>query len=249
MLPWNDLESLERVLETHAGEIAVVLMEIFNSNGGGCIPRPGYLERVRELCTRHGVLLCFDEIITGFRTALGGAQSIVGVTPDLSIFGKAIAGGMPLAAIAGRRDVFELFRTNRVIGAGTFNAFPVAMAAGLATVRLLERDGGACYRVRERLQERLSAGLRAAAARHGHALLVQGMPGGFCSHFTTAATLWNHRDVASADAAKALRFRALLREQGVIQGLGNRWFISFAFSEADCDDTLERADRAFARLS
>jgi glutamate-1-semialdehyde 2,1-aminomutase len=248
LLPWNDIDALERVLEKYASEIAVVMMEVFNSNGGGCPPRPGYLERARELCLKHGVLLCFDEIITGFRTALGGAQSIVGVTPDLSIFGKAIAGGMPLAAIAGRRDVFEQFRTNRVIGAGTFNAFPVAMAAGLATVRLLARDGGAYYRARDRVQDRLTRGLRTAAARHGHSLLVQGMPGNFCTHFTPATTLWNHSDFALVDTAKAVRFRALLREEGVIQGLGSRWFVSFAFTEADCDETLERADRAFARL-
>jgi glutamate-1-semialdehyde 2,1-aminomutase len=249
MIPWNDVPALERTLASHGRQVAVVIMEVFNSNGGGCRPMPGYLEAVRRLCTQHDVLLCFDEIITGFRTSIGGAQSLTGVTPDLSIFGKAIAGGMPLAAIAGRTDIFEMFRTNRVIGAGTFNAFPVAMAAGLVSMRMLERDDGAIYARRDAVQARLETGLKAAAGAAGHSLMTQGLPGNFCTHFASAAALWTSAEVAAqADLQKAIRFRALLREEGVIQGLGNRWFVSFALTESDVDDTLARAARALHRL-
>lgn len=249
LIPWNDIRALERALDSYGADIAVVVMEVFNSNGGGSSPRPGYLEAVRELCTRHGVLLCFDEIITGFRTAIGGAQSIVGVTPDLSIFGKAIAGGMPLAAIAGRADIFDLFRQNKVIGAGTFNAFPVAMAAGLATMRMLERDGGAIYARRNRVQAILEEGLRSAAQAAGHPMITLGMPGNFCTHFASHDDFWNSAEIAAGtDLAKAIGFRALLREEGIIQGLGNRWFVSFALTEDDAEETVARAATALRRL-
>ena len=249
MIPWNDVAALERTLQRYADRIAVVIMEVFNSNGGGCRPRPGYVEAVRELCTRHKVLLCFDEIITGFRTSLGGAQQLVGVTPDITIFGKAIAGGMPLAAIAGRADIFSLFAQNRVVGAGTFNAFPVAMAAGIQTIRMLERDHGAVYQRRNQLQSRLETGLREGARAAGHALMTQGMPGNFCTHFGTQGAYWTSAEIAAdCDIPKAMRFRAALREEGVIQGLGNRWFVSFALTEADVEDTIARAARALKRI-
>lgn len=249
MIPWNDVAALERTLQRYADRVAVVIMEVFNSNGGGCRPKPGYVEAVRDLCTRHGVLLCFDEIITGFRTSIGGAQQLVGVTPDITIFGKAIAGGMPLAAIAGRADIFSLFAQNRVVGAGTFNAFPVAMAAGIATMRILERDGGAIYERRNRLQARLEAGLRDSARAAGHAMMTQGMPGNFCTHFGTRDAYWTSAEIASdCDVAKAIQFRAALRDEGVILGLGSRWFVSFALTELDVDDTIARAARALRRI-
>ena len=174
MIPWNDVDKLEQTLADYGDKIAVAIMEVFCSNGGCAQPKPGYLESVRELCDKYNVLLCFDEIITGFRTAIGGAQSIVGVTPDLTIFGKAIAGGMPLAAIAGRQDIFDQFRTNKVIGAGTFNAFPVSMASALATMAMLERDDGAIYRSRAVVQSTLQSGLQRAADEAGHDLLILG---------------------------------------------------------------------------
>ena len=249
LIPWNDPAALDEALERHGHEIAVVLMEVFNSNGGGCMPEPGYLEHVRAACNRHGVLLCFDEIITGFRTAIGGAQSLVDVMPDLTIFGKAIAGGMPLAAIAGRRDIFALFKQNKVIGAGTFKAFPVSLAACVKTMELLARDDARVYRDRAAVQERLVQGLQQAANDTGHPLLIHQMPGNFCSHFTAAPRCRNIGElVGAADQAKAVRFRALLREEGVLQGLGNRWFVSFALSAADAYETVERAHRALKRL-
>ena len=249
MIRWNDIDTLERTLASHADMIAVVVMEVFCSNGGCAQPRPGYLEAVRELCDRYNVLLCFDEIITGFRTAIGGAQSIVDVTPDLTIFGKAIAGGMPLAAIAGRQEIFDQFRTNKVIGAGTFNAFPVSMASALATIRMLERDNGAVYKDRARVQERLQLGLQNAADTAGHDMMILGMPGNFCTHFTAKKELWTQQDILEAsDLEKAMAFRRLLREEGIIQGLGNRWFVSFALSDGDVDDTIARATRALQRL-
>jgi glutamate-1-semialdehyde 2,1-aminomutase len=249
LIPWNDIGALKTLLENHADKIAVLIMEVFNSNGGGASPQPGYLETVQKLCRQYGVLLCFDEIITGFRTAIGGAQSIVGVTPDLTIFGKAIAGGMPLAAIAGRKEIFDLFRQNKVIGAGTFNAFPVSMAAGLATIRMLENGGSGIYERRNALQAKLEQGLRSVAHDAGHDLVTMGLPGNFCTHFTAREPMWTNAEIAAnADAQKAMRFRQALREESVIQGLGNRWFVSFALTEGDVEATIAAASRALRRI-
>ncbi len=249
LIPWNDIGALKTLLENHANKIAVLIMEVFNSNGGAASPKPGYLEDVQKLCRQYGVLLCFDEIITGFRTAIGGAQSIVGVTPDLTIFGKAIAGGMPLAAIAGRKDIFDLFKQNKVIGAGTFNAFPVSMAAGLATIRMLEKGGAKLYAHRNDLQARLEAGLREAARNADHDLVTLGMPGNFCTHFTAKEPMWTSAEIAAnADAGKAMRFRQGLREQGIIQGLGSRWFVSFALTDKDVEATVAGAAHAMERI-
>ncbi|HCP64515.1 MAG TPA: aspartate aminotransferase family protein [Hyphomonadaceae bacterium] len=249
LIPWNDIGALKTLLENHGDKIAVLIMEVFNSNGGGASPKPGYLEAVQNLCRQYGVLLCFDEIITGFRTAIGGAQSIVGVTPDLTIFGKAIAGGMPLAAIAGRKDIFNLFKQNKVIGAGTFNAFPVSIAAGLATIRMLENGGTELYVRRNQMQAKLEAGLRQAARTTGHDMVTMGLPGNFCTHFTAKEPMWTSAEIAAnADTGKAMRFRQGLREQGIIQGLGSRWFISFALTDEDVEATISAAARAMEKI-
>ena len=249
MLPWNDIDMLEDTLAKYGSEIALVMMEIFNSNGGGCPPKQGYLERVRELCDQYNIVLCFDEVITGFRTGLSGGQGIVGVTPDITIFGKALAGGIPLAAVAGKKSIFDLIRNKKVVGAGTFNAFPVGMIAALTTIQLLEEDGGAVYKNRDALQEKLEAGMRESAQCHGHDLITQGMKGAFSSHFTDEDILWNFHDVVTkTDHEKALRFRKLLREERVIQGLGNRFMLTFALTDKDTDDALDRIDRALSKL-
>lgn len=250
MAPWNDFERFKEIIETYGDRIAMVMLEVINSNGGGCPPKPGFLELVRDLCTKHGIVLAFDEVITGFRVGLGGAQAEVGVTPDLTIFGKAIAGGIPLAAVAGKREIFDQIRNKRVVGAATFNAFPVGMVAALSTISLLEKNQGEVYKVRNAVQAHIEEEMKKSAAKHGHALITQGLKGAFCSHFTEEDVLWNYEDVASkSDGQKAVRFRHLLREEGIIQGLGNRFLVSFALNEADAEEAARRIDRALARLS
>ena len=120
-LPWNEIEVLERVLEKYGEEVAMIHMEPILCNFGGCPLRPGYLEKVRELCTKYGIVLSFDEIITGFRVALNCAQGILGVTPDLATFGKALAGGISMSAVAGKKEILNLLFEQKVIGAGTFS--------------------------------------------------------------------------------------------------------------------------------
>lgn len=248
-IPWNDADALENLLKIHGKDIALVMMEAVMTNGGCCIPRPGYLERVRELCTQYGVVFCVDEVITGFRMGLGGAQGHYGVTPDLASFGKAIAGGMPLAAVAGRADIFELLRSNAVVGAGTFNAAPMSMTAGLTTMRMLERDNGAAYRYIDEMQSHFMNEFKRLGSKHGHNLLVQGVRGVFCAHFTSLPVAYSARDLAEhADRDKARKLRLALIEEGVYAGRGDRYFVSAGLTTADLEDGLARLDRALARV-
>ncbi|MEY3074841.1 MAG: hypothetical protein RJB25_479 [Bacteroidota bacterium] len=249
-LPWNDIDALRKVLEKYEDQIALVLMEGVMTNGGCCIPKPGYLQQVRELCTKHNVVFCMDEVITGFRMGLGGAQEHYNVVPDLATFGKAIAGGMPLAAVAGKAEIFELLRTNRVVGAGTFNAAPLSMSAGLATMQMLAKDGNAAYQRIDAMQTKFMSEFRLLALKNNQKVLVQGVRGVFCVHFTDLEVAWSQADLAAhADFAKSKRFRALLIEQGVYAGRGDRYFVSAGMSQEDLDIGLLRIDKALALLS
>ena len=142
---WNDPAALEAVFARHGSELAAVIMEPVMGNTGVITPQPGYLERARELCTRHGVVLIFDEIITGFRLGLGGAQGLFGVTPDLAVFAKALASGFPIAAVAGRRDLFDGVADGSILHGGTFNGYPVGLAAAAATIRTLADPSAGVY--------------------------------------------------------------------------------------------------------
>ena len=248
MIPWNDLAAFKATLEAHSDRIALVLMEPILCNYGCCPPRPGYLEGVRELCSKHGVLLCFDEVITGFRVALGGAQSALGITPDLTTFGKALAGGFPLSAVAGRADILQLLRDNRVLGPGTFNSFPPSLAAAIHTIDTLAANDGACYRVMEARQRRLSEGLSAICAIHGRPRLLQGPTGVIYFDFVDRSAAYVPSDLAGRDAAEFERFRALWGEEGVLMGGGGRIFISPNHTEDDIEQALAAADRAMGRM-
>lgn len=182
MLPWNDIDALEATIRRYGNEIAAVLMEPICINGGGIFPVEGYLERAKELCEEHNIVLIFDEIITGVRLGLGGAQDILGVTPHLATFGKALGGGsMPISAIAGRRDIMDLYTRGKVIHAGTFNGYPLGLAAIKATFDIIEKDPG-CYDRMRRYTEQISGVFTRAAKAAGMPLVIQGMPTALVYH-------------------------------------------------------------------
>lgn len=245
---WNDIDLLKRVLEKYGDQICLLLMEGINTNGGCRFAVPEYLEEVRELCNHYGILLCFDEVITGFRTALGGAQELTGVTPDLAIYGKALAGGLPLAAVVGKADVMLQLRDGSVTGGGTFNAFPLGMAAGLATMDKLSRDDGAFYKTVMNIQTRFIDGLKSAAEKHGHDILIQGPCGVIYVDFSPLAAAYTDADMAQADSEKTRRFRKMLIENGVLMAGGNRFFFSSAHTDADIQEALAVVERIIAQL-
>ena len=248
MIQWNDADALERVLDRYADRIAVVLMEPIMLNFACCPPRPGYLETARELCDRYGVLLCFDEVFTGFRVGLGGAQEKFGVTPDLAVFAKAIAGGMPLSAVAGRKEIMQVLRDDTVLVGGTFNSFPLAVAAAVANIAMLERDDGEFYRKIDDVQAQLTEGIRELGKRYGHEIFIQGPRGVFHLNFHDIDVAYSPADMAAADWAKLAQFGRLLLDERVIVGGGSRYVITHALSQTDIDDTLDRIGRALQSL-
>ena len=165
VLPWNDLDRLQSALEQRASEVAAIIMEPVMCNNACIPPQPGYLEAARELCTEYGIVLIFDEVITGFRLDLGGAQGFFGVTPDLATYAKAMANGFPIACLAGKRDLMESIAKLQVNHSGTYNSNVMVTAAAYATIRELEKID---YARLHQLGESLMRGLRELAAKYGH---------------------------------------------------------------------------------
>jgi glutamate-1-semialdehyde 2,1-aminomutase len=247
ILPWNDLAAVDHAFVQYPDEIAAVLMEPMMVNAGSIVPRPGYLEGVRDLCRRQGTVLIFDEIITGFRLAPGGAAERFGVTPDLATYGKAIAGSWPVGALAGSRELMEPFGTGKVNHSGTFNANVMAMASVVASLKLLaERPP---YREIERVGTALMDGLRTASRERGAPLRLQGLPMAFHAGFgDEEEEVVDYRSLQRLDANLYRKLAGVLVEEGVWVAPRGIWYVSAAHGDREVEVTLERAGIALARL-
>ena len=241
ILPWNDLELVEKLLEEKHQEIAAIITEPIMCNKGCILPKEGFLEGLRDLCTRYHVALIFDEVITGFRIDLGGAQTYFGVTPDISIFAKALASGYPLSVVAGKKEWMEVVEQGRALHAGTMNSGNAPVAAALATLTILEREQP--HKRMFDLGQKLMAGIRKTAEKYGHNLLVTGPGPMFCIGFKNLASLYDFRDTLSFDNEKLKRLIAALHNEGIrVIGRG-LWYISTAHTEEDIDHAIETVDR------
>lgn len=244
--PFNQIEIVESLLARHGDELAAVILEPIACNNG-CIPADAeFLRFLREECTARGIVLIFDEIITGFRMGLGGAQAYYGITPDLAVFGKAMGSGLPIAMLVGKEEFMRPIAEGRAIHAGTYNTNTVCMAAALATLQALEAAGTDALFERGR---RLMEGLRQAAAEHGIAMLVQGPGPMFHTAFTEKEAVRELRDLWDSDEALLARFVDEMLNEGVrIIGRG-LWYISLAHTDADIDRAIEAARRVLSRLA
>jgi glutamate-1-semialdehyde 2,1-aminomutase len=240
VLGWNDLQVIARRLSQ--GDVAAVIMEPGMCNTSAIAPRAGYLEGVREACTQAGTVLIFDEVITGFRLSAGGAQKLFKVTPDLATFGKAIANGFPVAALAGRADFMDRFVNAGVMHGGTYNAHPVNMAATVATLRELSR--GDVYASIERSGRRLMDGIAGILQGHSIPARVQGFPGIFHVALGVTKPIETFRDTFAVDRARYVRFTTALIERGVRALERGAWFLSREHDDAVIDRTLEIVDSA-----
>ena len=240
---WNDAESVRRAFEEHGAEISAVICEPLLANSGSIPPEPGFLEFLRKATLENGALLIFDEVITGFRVAYGGAQERYGVLPDLATFAKAVGVGTPLSVLAGRRDYMERIATGSVLHAGTLNGNPLSLAAARAGLDLLGAKGAAGYDCLRRRAERLREGLESILRAAGFAVSTCGDGPVFSVSFTGRPPR-NYRDTLAAPRGLNSDFALALLDEGVLVLPDGRWYVSFAHTDADIDRTLEAAARA-----
>jgi len=249
---WNDPEHLRRRVDQYRGQIAAIIFEPALCNTGCMEPAPGVLATIRELCDREGALMIADETITGFRFGAACAQGYYGASADLTIFGKAIGGGVPFAALAGKAGVFEPIIRGEVVHAGTLNANPLCLAASRWCLDQVQSLGSAHPAGLQRLGAKLIAGLEALAREHAVPLQPQG-PGlvfhtAMLKPGAAAGPVRDYRDyVQRHDAPRWAHLRRCLLEHGVRAIERGLWFLSLAHTEADIDEALARAAAAFAQ--
>jgi glutamate-1-semialdehyde 2,1-aminomutase len=249
-LDYNDLDCVERAFRQHGDHIAAVIVEPVAGNMNCIPPLPGFLEGLRGLCDRYGAVLIFDEVMTGFRVALGGAQARYGVTPDLTTLGKVIGGGLPVGAFGGRRDIMgKLAPLGPVYQAGTLSGNPLAMVAGLKTLELISVAG--FFEALEQKTLELAKGLRVEAARAGIPFTTQQVGGMFGLFFTDAPAVHTYAQVLACDAT---RFRAffhgmLARGIYLAPSAYEAGFVSAAHTEADLSQTVAAASAVFRQLA
>jgi len=247
-LPYNDVGVADSAFNAHPGEIAAVILEPVVGNAGCIPPNEGYLAGLRALTRRHGALLIVDEVMTGFRVALGGACELYGLEPDLVTLGKIVGGGLPVGVFGGRRELMEMISPlGPVYQAGTLSGNPLAMAAGLATLRYLQEHAGEIYPRLERTAKVVAEGVLAEASRAGVAMTLNRV-GSMWTWFFKPGPVRNYAEAAESDTAAFGRFHRAMLERGVWlpPSQFEAMFLSAAHGEAEVEKTLEAAREAFA---
>ena len=248
-LPFNDIDAVAECLAQVGQEVACIIVEPVAGNMNCVPPAPGFLEGLREQCDKHGVVLIFDEVMTGFRVALGGAQAYYGVTPDLTTFGKIIGGGMPVGCFGGKREIMHCIAPlGPVYQAGTLSGNPLAMAAGLTTLRLIKRPG--FHAELTDYTSRMLQGLQDRADAAGIPFVTTQAGGMFGLYFSGADDIVTFDDVMASDVERFKRFFHLMLEGGVYLAPSafEAGFTSIAHGDAELKITLDAAERAFAEL-
>ncbi|WP_349921117.1 glutamate-1-semialdehyde 2,1-aminomutase [Aeromonas veronii] len=247
---FNDLDSVRDVFAQYASDIACIIVEPVAGNMNCIPPMPGFLEGLRAICDEAGALLILDEVMTGFRVALGGAQGHYNIDPDLTTLGKIIGAGMPVGAFGGKKKVMQhIAPTGPVYQAGTLSGNPVAMAAGLAMLDLLQEPG--LYARLDAKTAQIAEGLKAAAAKHGIPLAVTQVGGMFGFFFTDEAEITRYEQVTRCDMERFKRFYHLMLEEGVYLAPSayEAGFLSLAHGDKEIAHTLAAAERSFAKLA
>jgi glutamate-1-semialdehyde 2,1-aminomutase len=245
---YNDLESVKELVTANSGQVACIIIEPIAGNMGTVPPKPGFLQGLRDLCTQEGIVLIFDEVMSGFRVAYGGAQEVYGVTPDMTTLGKIIGGGLPVGAFGGKKEIMSILSpSGGVYQAGTLSGNPLAMSAGITTLRLLQQPG--FYARLEEKSSYLADGIARAAAAAGYPIYSTRVGSMLCSFFTDKEVHdWD--SAASCDTtAFASFFRAMLAE-GIYLAPSQfeTGFVSIAHSNEDLERTIAAAEKCFKSL-
>jgi glutamate-1-semialdehyde 2,1-aminomutase len=248
VLPFNDKVAVEEAFAANQSQVAGIILEPVPGNAGVYLPRPGYLEFLREITQSNGSLLIFDEVMTGFRVNLGGAQELFGITPDLSCFGKIIGGGLPVGAFGGRGEIMDVLAPDGpVYQAGTLSGNPIAMVAGIAALEQLQT--GEIYQKLETSGMRLESGLNSAAKKNGIAMTVQRIGSMICTYFTDQP-VHNLVEALQADREQFKKYFHGMLAEGVYLAPSpfEAGFISAAHSDEDIDATISAAEKVMATL-
>jgi glutamate-1-semialdehyde 2,1-aminomutase len=248
---FNSLDMVDRTLAAHRGQVAAIIIEPIAHNIGCVMPQPGFLSGLRAMATAHETVLIFDEVITGFRHHIGGYQTLAGITPDMTILGKAMANGFPIAAVCGRTDIMDHFSTRSggdTYYAGTFNGNAVGCAAALATMEILEREPVHDHIFR--LGERMRKGLTGIMARLGLRATVAGFGSIFLTYFMEGPIL-NYSDLLRNDSSRFIEYRRRLIQQGIFKVPANlkRNHVSYSHTEAQVDKTLEACETVLKAMA
>ncbi len=248
MLPWNDPEALEQAIKDHQHELAAVIMEPVMCNSGCIQPREGYLESARKWTEQLGIVLIFDEVITGFRMSLGGAHGRFGVHPDLVTMGKAIAGGISLSVVGGKEKIMNLITTGQVSHLGTVNGSCVATAAALGTIEELSKDGGKVFDQMEKVAKQLVAGIRELFVKHQVKGLINQLGPVFHMMFIDEPKVADFETFQKRDAGKYAAFAELMLNEGILVRSSGLWYVSTMHGEKEVQETLGAIDRALTKL-
>ena len=239
---WNDTAEVEQIFQEHGAEISAVICEPLLCNSGCIPPQPGFLEFLRDTTRHYGALLIFDEVITGFRLKLGGAQEHYGVTPDLATFAKAIGGGAAVSAMAGKAEFMEWIAAGKVVHAGTLNGNPIALAAAKATLETLSMGGRQLYEDLWRRGERLRTGLETLLRQHEYQVVTSGGGPVFQLSFMERRAM-NYRDTLAANSSMYSDFALALLDEGELILPDGRWYLSTAHTDTDIEETLAAVSR------
>ena len=248
--PWNNLTALERILKKNQSDVAAVITEPVMGSQGVIPPDTDYLKQLRELTIKYDSLLIFDEVLTGFRLAKGGAQEFYGVKPDLATFAKALGGGAPIAAVAGSRDLLGLVGPGRIGFGGTYNAHPVSLAASKATLETLLQDDGEAFQRMARMGARLKAGLTEAFKSGGYSAVVNAVGPMVSVYFTKLRKIATYRQALQSSGERFKRFRDEMLKNGVYMhpdGL-ERLSISAVHTEREIEQTIRAAEESLKAL-
>lgn len=247
--PWNDVESLEIILRDQSEDISAIITEPILWNSNVILPNRGYLQELRNLCDKYNVLLIFDEVGTGFRVALGGAQEIYKVEPDLSTYAKSMAGGFPIAMLAGKSEIMDYMANGKVVHGGSFNTNVMSVSASHATLNYLLNNLN-FYKSLNENGDVLIEGLKDVAKKHNIDILIQGLGSVFYLSFTNLKSIKNYREHANnVDEEKYKEFSKLMLLNGIRLSQNGRWHMSSAHSTNDIDKTIKSADESFRALS
>lgn len=245
IVEWNDFAGVHTAFERYGTEISAVICEPLLCNSGCISPEPGFLEMLREISRQHGTLLIFDEVITGFRLHLQGAQGFYNITPDLATYAKALGGGAPLSALAGKAEFMDLIASGRVVHAGSLNGNPLCLSAAKAVLDVLCGNEGAVYADLWRRGERLRQGLEKVLRSRGFTVVTAGGGPVFQLSFMERVAR-NYRETLAADKLLYSNFALALLDEGVMILPDGRWYLSTVHREEDIDATLAAAECAAA---